>query len=1108
MSLRMIIKIYVSNTIDNRSCYRYYMQNFMFDYIFHKVIYIYIKGIGKMLLGVNKSLLALTVVAGTLLTGCNETSPDPKSTNPTKSVVKPDAPTGPIANDDLDQFRWTWSPNFTGKQFYEIKVQGQPWVTVNGNPHQLVIDVVYAIGDIQVRVKADSSKKRSTSDVLVNTLPYTENIDPRRPSAPTAPLQNDNLNTFDWTFVNGFHNISDYEYSLTGGVDWTTVVDKPLVVGDVDIDAGYVLVRVKANVATGMFAGKALISTQAFTASVPIVIDAPTLPEIVNEHIGSTSHLKEVKTNGFSWGWVTNTKVIYNKPEYYEFTNDGGSTWQPVVSKPQHIGQKVYDKSKVGVRVKKNAIPNQINPAGQVLFATAASADFYVTRVVPMKTWNQAQKLTSTGNWTEADDDGCYIEYDVSGKNPQFWAYAGLKDSADGVLDKLNPAFCGMPSWRLLSTAEMMAKTLVNSDYVPSALGKYLISDYSYWALESDAVTLKKIRAGKENTRAYDYASVVVNWPVPDTAEIVAESVSVNKGIQKSVSSHGGKWKATSADIIDLIKRIEQLSVQPLSPLLSDVQVLGNQTKATFDAFDLEVTKYKDRLYSLVVYSTILESDKNIDDSIKALIKENTALANLDFIKLTALHTSFDTALKVTNALTALAQLMDQSNTANTTQDELIAATDGAIIHAKSLDLFALASIINDFIKANMNITADLKTATDQLVKEDNTALLSALNKLWVMFNDLPTLADVDELNTVAEAGLKRASAKGYEVAAVDAVIGASFYKLDMNGGYLPSATSYAQGWRCVMDNRDLLHKRIWTLLKDGLPNGADDLAFDASSSGIASVIGTGGLVESTQATQLCGRSNWALPSLEQLISLETDSIKNYATIDVDVFPHHLAFNPEYDIDNYLRGIVPATQFWYWAAEERKNTDEQITYHYRTVNNRSSSGSASKQGDEDKVVLGRLVSEIKLSYQLRDSAGVKTSNIDDAVCAYQPETKQTWQLFDTAELAARSKEYGNTSSDADSVLAEVTKLNSSNLCNKSNWRIPSIAELELLSPVDNQIFRYSNVEKEGSSRCYVSADDAQHGRQKCYYVTTEKTSDVDKKPRKSNSYVYRLIASD
>lgn len=1090
------------------------MRKFMFDYSFHEVIYIYIKGIGKMLLGANKSLLALTVVAGTLLTGCNETSPDPKSTHPTKPAVKPDAPTGPIANDVLDQFGWTWSQNFTGKQFYEIKVQGQAWAPVNGNPHQLLIDGIYAVGDIQIRVKADSVQNRTASEALISTSAYTASSAVIRPKAPANPVQDDSLNTFDWDLVTGFAASSDYEYSLTGGLDWTTVTSKPLLVGDVNIDAGHVQVRVKANPATDTLAGTALISTQAFTSGAPVVIAAPTSPTIVNANIGSTGYPYEVKTNGFSWDWVTNTNTnaIYDKPEYYEFTNDGGVTWQTVISKPQHIGEKAYDKTKVGVRVKKNAILNQVNPAGETLYATTASADFYVTRVVSMKSWNQPKELTSYGSWAKADASGCYIEYDVNGENPQFWAYAGANSDASKLSELLNTKFCGMPSWQLLDTTAMTTKTLADSSYVPSTFESYLISDSTsstYWASEiaNDVLSLKKISAGKEVTTAYYNAKVILSWALPDTAKIVTESTSTDANIKALVTLQNRNWQTTSTDLIAVINKIETLAGQPLTPLLSDVTTAQDEAKAVFDLLTQALAEYQEKLDLLALYSTMLESDSSVDDGIKATINTNIASVNAAFVNLTALHTSFNSALKVTPALTALINLTDQNNVANAAKDSLLAATDGADIHAKSLDLFAATAAINDFIQANVSLVADLSTTTDQLPTANNTTLISALDKLLIMFSNLPDVADAKALNDHAIAGLERASSAGYSVAAADAVIGTHFAKLDINGDYLPSVTTYAQGWRCVMDNRDLVRKRIWTLLKDGLPNGADDLAFDASASGIKSVIGTGGLVESTNAAQLCGRSDWVLPSKRQLTSLESGLINSKATIDIDVFPHHLAFKPEYDTNDWSSTALPATRFWYWTAEER-NSDEQYIYHYETQYKSSSSDSAAKPGDEDKVVLGRLVSEIQLSYQLLDSAGNVTSNVEDAVCAYQPESKKTWQLFDNADLDTRSKDHGKTNSDADTVMAEVVQRNSEKLCNKSNWRVPSLAELKMLSPVNSEIFRYNNVERYGAQLCYVSADSAQYDRQKCYNMSTESTSEVDKLPYSSNSYVYRLVTTD
>ena len=1067
-----------------------------------------------MLLGANKSILALAVIAGTVLTGCNDTGADPKQTIPTKPVVKPDAPTAPIVNDDSDQFSWTWNQNFKEKQFYEIKVQNQPWMTVNGNPHQLVIDGVYTTGDVQIRIKADAAQNRAASEVLVNTSPYTASSVISRPKAPANPVQNDNLNTFNWDLVTGFDDISEYEYSLTGGVDWTTVTNKPLDVGDVDIDAGHVQVRVKANPSTDTLSGSILISAQAFTASVPVVIAAPTSPDVVNKNIGNTGYPYEVKTNGFSWDWVTNsnTKVAYDKPEHYEFTTDGGATWQAVTYKPQHVGPKAYDKNKVGVRVKKNAIANQVNPAGETLFATAASSNFYAIRIVPMNTWKQAKELSSYGTWSKAKNDGCYIEYDVNGEKPQFWAYSDDSSEASEVADLLTPEFCEIPSWQLLDVAVMKAKTLADSAYIPSTFDDFLISNSpydAYWATDmvNGIATFKKITEGSENTKSYKSAKIILKWALPDSADIIANSIATEAEISALVSLNLTNWASISADVVALITKIEGLSNQPLTPLLSDVKIVEDHAKANTDVLEAALVKYQDKLDLLTLYSTMLASDSSVDDSVKMTIKSNIASTKLAFINLTALHTSFQSALKVTPALSALIKLTDQNTTANSAKDTLLNATDGADIHAKSLDLFAAASLIKDFITANINLVSDLNEATNELPAASNSALISALDKLLIMFNNLPTPADVKALDDHALAGLKRAADAGYKALARDAVIGTHFAKLDINGDYLPSATTYAQGWRCVMDNRDPIRQRIWTLLKDGLPKGADDLAFDASSAGIASVIGTGGLVELTNTAQVCGRSDWALPSKGQLISLETGLVKDKATIDVNVFPHHLAFDPKYDTDIWLAGSPPETKFWYWTAEER-NSSEQKTYHYKTVNNSSSIDSASKQGDEDKVVLGRLVSEIKLSYQLLDSAGTVTSNIDDAACAYQPETNTTWQLFDNNELVKRAKYYGQSSSDADTVLAETVQRNTDKLCNKSNWRVPSLVELEQLLPVNDDVFRYNDVDRDGSKLCYVTADAAQFGRQKCFNMSTESTSDVNKSNSYSGQYVYRLISVD
>nr|WP_259462517.1 hypothetical protein [Vibrio sp. SBT000027] len=53
-----------------------------------------------------------------------------------------------------------------------------------------------------------------------------------RPPAPKHGQVNDASDTFDWQLVRGFTHNTDYEYSLDSGKTWTTVIRKPIVVGN------------------------------------------------------------------------------------------------------------------------------------------------------------------------------------------------------------------------------------------------------------------------------------------------------------------------------------------------------------------------------------------------------------------------------------------------------------------------------------------------------------------------------------------------------------------------------------------------------------------------------------------------------------------------------------------------------------------------------------------------------------------------------------------------------------------------------------------------------------------------------------------------------------
>jgi hypothetical protein len=85
------------------------------------------------------------------------------------------------------------------------------------------------------------------------------------PAAPTNPVQDDDNDTIGWTYVSGYTNAGDYEYSLDGGTNWYTVTSNPQKIPNQTYAAGSILIRVKADSTIGRPAGISLSSTSTFT---------------------------------------------------------------------------------------------------------------------------------------------------------------------------------------------------------------------------------------------------------------------------------------------------------------------------------------------------------------------------------------------------------------------------------------------------------------------------------------------------------------------------------------------------------------------------------------------------------------------------------------------------------------------------------------------------------------------------------------------------------------------------------------------------------------------------------------------------------------------------
>jgi hypothetical protein len=138
----------------------------------------------------------------------------------------------------------------------------------------LEVDKLYKVRAKLKHLSADDVPPR---ELITYSNPVAINTN-RVPQAPTNPVQNDTSNTFGWTKVYGYENISDYEYSLNGGNTWTTVTANPQTIPDSYYAIGAVQVRVKADATAGTQSGAALSSTAQYTATPSPSSDEPTTP--------------------------------------------------------------------------------------------------------------------------------------------------------------------------------------------------------------------------------------------------------------------------------------------------------------------------------------------------------------------------------------------------------------------------------------------------------------------------------------------------------------------------------------------------------------------------------------------------------------------------------------------------------------------------------------------------------------------------------------------------------------------------------------------------------------------------------------------------------------
>ncbi len=145
------------------------------------------------------------------------------------------------------------------------------WDFTDGENCDLYIDGVYLSSYPSEgfnRVQFINTWENLNVPVYFDDLTITDTREevPMYADAPTKAVVDDTADTFGFTMVDAYAELSDYEYSTDGGKTFIEVTSNPIVIGDIAYDESDVMVRVSA-LATGDYAGMVLRNDKEFTST-------------------------------------------------------------------------------------------------------------------------------------------------------------------------------------------------------------------------------------------------------------------------------------------------------------------------------------------------------------------------------------------------------------------------------------------------------------------------------------------------------------------------------------------------------------------------------------------------------------------------------------------------------------------------------------------------------------------------------------------------------------------------------------------------------------------------------------------------------------------------
>ncbi|MCG7488424.1 DUF1566 domain-containing protein [Vibrio sp. Of14-4] len=757
----------------------------------------------------------------------------------------------------------------------------------------------------------------------------------------------------------------------------------------------------------------------------------PKFPAPEKMDILSTSDDNPIYGNMISWDDLSvsiwNSPVTFDQPEHYEYTTDGGSTWQTVVSKPQFIGPQAYAKNKVGIRVKQNALEGMPTPASETLFATSTSrGEFVALQFVPMDNINKVITFGDKGwDYTRAN---CVAEYNPDGSGePIFWAKSQSynRQTFDELSDKVSAMnACNIKGSRLI---EVDAAKRLRSRTVDEKVRSFVINSFSGPLVAKRNGTLVSIKESGEGDISPDLSHQwFAVWSLPAGAQLVDEIDGAQITQKLRLSEQAARLQQARDAVVNLLSLLDDTEVDytRLSADNAQYQTLLSSALASWQ----DIYSGHQPAITFFVQRALLAKNRSDSKSQEFVLKVDNYVSDWREYEYNVLVAA--ALLKELQAVDSLAKLHQQ----NSIIASSIAALDGTQDGKKQQ---IGANRLHKAFFTSQQLRAELTAWLESLPNLKSSGALALIDKY-----DLLSHYDKENIEQLIVAARERAQNSGAVVSQFQAIIvdaaGKQYAKLDKAGLYLAQNSTYEQGWRCVLELGSGDRRRIWMLLPKVEANTLDYFAYQGSSDESKNVLGPKGYISNVNQEALCGVSDWRVPTILQLQSLASRYVKysEYSSdkglsIDTDVFVNHPHNQPVY----------------YWSAKPGKE-GEQTAYVYASTSNSEESKSFPAN---NMAALVRLVSENTLpnQWQYLDVSGGLVENRAEASCAKNLMTGHVWQLFDKRG-DTRWVDYEDLTENLDAQTSE-------QVCGLSNWRLPSVSELGNLIPVEQNVLIYNDV---------------------------------------------------